>query len=219
VGVGIGPDGGIEPLRRALEAATASGGLEVRDRAGEHKRCPQHLEVILRIDHAPDGRLSVDGGCVTWRWTDQAALRARGWQGASYPDGHDWEIDLGDRSSLTIFPGRPPGRPGRDRRAGRNGADAVLPTQRAINSSVGERSDALAATCVCDRNSFTTKQLLRTCFNVFERLDAEAQPTGAGWPRGLVRVRHAATAGPWLVARSTGCGCPCRGEALSLSSS
>jgi hypothetical protein len=118
VSVGTGLDEGIESLRQALLAASADVGLEVHVRlldpprvpdlldawdhqGGEHKLCPQPLEVILRIDRAPGGRLAVDGGFVTNKWTDQIDLRARGWEGHVYPDRHAWEIDLGDRSSLT----------------------------------------------------------------------------------------------------------------------
>jgi hypothetical protein len=106
-------------MRRALEAASASAGLEVHvrpldpprvpdaeflwDRAGEHKNCPQQLEVILRVDRAPGGRVSIDGGFVTWKWTDQVDLRGSGWQGDPYPDGRTWEVDLGDWASLTAL--------------------------------------------------------------------------------------------------------------------
>lgn len=117
MGVGTGLDEGIESLRQALLAASTAAGLEVHvrpvdpprvpdaldiwDQAGDHKNCPDQLEVILRLDRAPDGRLSVDGGFVTYKWADQVDLRARGWEGDQVADWHAWEIDLGDRSSLT----------------------------------------------------------------------------------------------------------------------
>lgn len=121
LGVDTGLDGAIESLRRALGAASASVGLEVHvrpldpprvpdalhmwDQAGKHKYCPQHLEVILRIDRAPNDRLSVDGWFVTWKWADQVDLRARGWEGDPYPDECHWEIDLGNRSALALLLG------------------------------------------------------------------------------------------------------------------
>lgn len=66
VGVGTGLDEGIKSLRQALLAASTAAGLEVHvrpvdpprvpdaldlwDQAGEHKNCPEQLEVILRLD-------------------------------------------------------------------------------------------------------------------------------------------------------------------------
>jgi hypothetical protein len=116
VGVGTGLDEGIESLRGALLAASAAVGLEVHvrpldpprirdalsswDQAGEHENCPRPLEVILRLDRAPGGRLSVDGWYVAYRWADLVDLRARGWEGNDAALGQAWEIDLGDGLSL-----------------------------------------------------------------------------------------------------------------------
>lgn len=123
MGAGAELDEGIESLRRSLLAASAEVGFEVHvrpldpprvpdaldewDKAGEHQNCPQQLEVILRIDSAPDGRRSVDGYFVTWKWTDQvdvqADLRAKGWEGHPIADWHTWEVDLDDGPSLTLL--------------------------------------------------------------------------------------------------------------------